>query len=184
MRQSRWLLRRSTRLRCGTRYTAPWPRADCKNANARSMNDLTFSAFRAAQQGLGRNAADWHWRFENGIPVDWDAGVVYVRQSDGRIILLRPQLRRHDVLSLFKAATTRLTTRFVKRPEIGKWYRDRVENWPDGEEAPSADDDFHAARAVFRNVPRQEVRDVRRELAPKEWQARGRRKRAEKSAEE
>jgi hypothetical protein len=75
-----------------------------RERSADNLNaDLTWGAFRAARQGLGHSAADWQYRLEIGVEIGRDSGTVFVPVGD-RIVPLRPQLRRRDVLALFKSA--------------------------------------------------------------------------------
>lgn len=56
------------------------------------------------------------------------------------------------------------------RSEVVKWYRTRVASWPPDTWHPSREDDERAAAEHFgRSVPREWVRQCRREHAPPEW---------------
>ena len=58
----------------------------------------------------------------------------------------------------------------LNRPALEKWYKDRVANRKVGDPIPSQDKDFEDAKAKFgKRVTRIFVRELRRKLAPAEW---------------
>jgi hypothetical protein len=150
----------------------------------------------------------WHWRqrFEThgGVVIDWNAGAMFIpwfdhhRNEWGRKPI-RPQFRRADWLALFPVATEeKLTPEEVEAEEVSApkdvlapklglkvplsvlepWYEERVRNWPPGQNPPSEDDDWEAARAQFSEfrVTRDQIRkEVRPKRAPLAWKAKGRR---------
>lgn len=75
-------------------------------------------------------------------------------------------------------------TKTVAKDRLLRWYSDRVGAWPADRTPPSAQQDWEAAKVAHpaNCVPRQMVRDLRRELAPAHWKMQGRPKLAEKLA--
>src|SRR5262249_53692873 len=95
---------------------------------------------------------------------------------------LRPQFRRADWLALFKVKKP-TRAKAVSEAELTRWYRDRIDTWSEGKDPPSREDDIADARERFPGITSQRVRQARTDLAPKPWQAKGRRK-SKKPAEE
>jgi hypothetical protein len=63
----------------------------------------------------------------------------------------------------------------MRDDELGRWYAERVKK----SEPTSEATDWEAARLKFgQRVRRDQVRDLRRDLAPKEWRQQGRRRKA------
>ena len=61
------------------------------------------------------------------------------------------------------------------------WYKGYIDNCKTAGKIPSREDDWVAARdALGDGVPRDDVREARRQLAPGDWKAHGRRKTGEK----
>jgi hypothetical protein len=60
---------------------------------------------------------------------------------------------------------------------LRQWMRDRVASWPDDKPAPSEDDDWDAVQQHFApELSREEFRNVRRDVTPREWRKQGPRK--------
>lgn len=65
----------------------------------------------------------------------------------------------------------------VPEYKLDAWYKKRVENWPPDKPSPNRDDDLEAAREEFGDrVIMAQIKAVRRENAPPQWTAKGRRK--------
>jgi hypothetical protein len=70
--------------------------------------------------------------------------------------------------------------RSYNRVKLKEWYRKRVAEWPASDVPPSRDDDWQAAKSQgFPNVPREAVRQLKKDFAPPEWSKKGARPRRE-----
>ena len=68
-------------------------------------------------------------------------------------------------------------THAYSRSCLEEWYVERVANWPENKSPPSREDDLRAAQEeLLVSVPRNAVRDIRREHAPAKWGQKGRRR--------
>ena len=67
-------------------------------------------------------------------------------------------------------------SRVFSRPELRRWYKERIEGLEAADSIPSRDEDWKAACEQFgKRIPRAIVREIRRELAPVHWKKGGRR---------
>lgn len=63
---------------------------------------------------------------------------------------------------------------FSKR-NLRRWYEKHVSEWPKDKPPPNRDEDWKLAKKELGWVPKQAVVELRRELAPDAWKAKGRR---------
>jgi hypothetical protein len=166
-------------------------------------DELNFRGERMRRAGfLGRTFAEtWRLWLERGAEVKQAEGVIEIEMPGAHITRIPlPWVEWDDVLRLFErpatlesvgavpeempaeVALTRVAVSTTTKPKasterLETWYKDRVENWPLGQNPPSEDDDWNAAVAKFpeSSVTRAQIRDVRSRLAPSAWTAKGRR---------
>ena len=97
----------------------------------------------------------------------------------GQLQFSLAMLRLHAAQQVLSSeAETKPTPKHRKRSDkvVRAWYRARVKSWPIKEPPPSEEMDWSAARAEFGpELTRDELRIVRRDLAPKSWLKAGRR---------
>jgi hypothetical protein len=137
-------------------------------------DDLTWSAERWRRAGvIGRTFTEtWRLWMEAGCPINWPAGMIFV----GGTSIPLPWVEWTDVLRLFNVKKPAQAKKAVKEAEFRRWYQNRVDTWPEGQDPPSRDDDIAAAQNKFPGITVPRVRRARKDLAPEPWQRRGRRK--------
>jgi hypothetical protein len=59
------------------------------------------------------------------------------------------------------------------RADLNRWFKARVDEWPEDQDPPSRDADLIAAREKFPGVSPLWVREARRDLAPEKWKKKG-----------
>jgi hypothetical protein len=59
-------------------------------------------------------------------------------------------------------------------PKVEEWYRRWIKQHKNADRIPTRNDDWAAARKEFPGIRREQVRDLRRDLAPAEWHKKGR----------
>jgi hypothetical protein len=152
--------------------------------------DLEPDAFRSSITHLGLDAA------VQGGPADFRLRLVVAvnHLENGSLRAVKPAAEpRYSDVSLHQFAAWanslswqipdsfprggRRSSKVPPPAAAERWFKAHIGNWALKGKIPSRDDDFEAACAEFRySVPRPFVRDLRRQFAPDDWKAHGRRK--------
>jgi hypothetical protein len=110
----------------------------------------------------------------SNVRVHWPKLVVALQQAGFKISMQRP---KPAATAGGRRRPKRNTSPRAKMPDarFRKWYERRLNECAEKHEHRSEADDWEAAQAEFGDkVRRDQVRELRRELAPSEWRKRGR----------